>query len=160
MPALLLESLEILHTFWKEHSIQVHIDQIIEILNSKKKTTLFQNSEDIHRKPHFTQTHFYLCICGGNRVACPVRIGECVEKSVQAPFQQFHKRLFQRVFPGPTQHTMLQNVWNSSGIISATTNRIKISTMSRFSYTKQVHIHSYRPKILIKCKTNSIYTLS
>lgn len=33
MPALLLKGLEILHTLGEEYSIQIYINQVIEILN-------------------------------------------------------------------------------------------------------------------------------
>jgi hypothetical protein len=59
VPTLLLKSLNVLNTFRKENGIKIDIYQIIKIL----------------------------CICGGNRVACPIRICECIEESVQASFE-------------------------------------------------------------------------
>lgn len=44
MPTLLLESLNVLHTFGKENGVQVYINQIIEILQTKKNIIMLDQA--------------------------------------------------------------------------------------------------------------------
>lgn len=64
---------------------------------------------------------FYLCMCGSNYVASPIRIYEFFRKITQGPSNHLLKWIFHRVLSWPTVYTPLQYLWNSSGIHPAST---------------------------------------
>ena len=72
MPALLLEGLLVSDAGGVQHSIQVHIHKVVEVLG----------------------------VGGGHGVAGAVRVGERVQEGVQAAFHQLDKGLLDGVFPG------------------------------------------------------------
>mmetsp|Transcript_48412 Transcript_48412/g.83155 ORF Transcript_48412/g.83155 Transcript_48412/m.83155 type:complete len:1015 (-) Transcript_48412:588-3632(-) len=65
VPPLLLEHQGVLHSAGKEHRVQVHVDQVVEVLR----------------------------VLAGHRVAGAVRVGERVQEGLQGALQQVHKGL-------------------------------------------------------------------
>jgi len=86
VPALLLKDVRV--KAGVKNRIKIHIDEVVEILD----------------------------VLTGNGVARLVRIGHGIEKGLERTFQEFHKRLFQRVFPRAAENGMLQDVGHPRGV--------------------------------------------
>ena len=86
MPAFLLEVMGCDERV--KHSVQVNINQIIEILG----------------------------VGAGNRIRCAISAGEGVDKRVKRPFEQLDKRLFDLVFTRAAENGMFHDVGQPGGI--------------------------------------------
>ena len=87
-PAFLPEDLVMFIDVWIEHSVHVHMHQVLEIL----------------------------VIAARHRVHSLVRIGHRVQERVQRSFHQFYKRIFHREIPGTAQNRVFHDMRNSRAV--------------------------------------------
>ena len=73
----------------KEHRVEIHIDQVVEILE----------------------------VLAGHRISGLVRKGHGVEERILAALEQFHERLLDRIFPAPAQYRVLKNMGNAGRVL-------------------------------------------
>ena len=105
----------IYHTVIAKRSI-LALQLIIPALLEKNLFS-FINIRIEHRVQIDMHQVFKICIVAAcHRIHGPVRIGHRIEERIQRSLDQFHKRIFQRKFPGTFQNTVFQDVCHSRAV--------------------------------------------